>query len=50
LVAVSNVTLSSPPIFSPSIAGLSTSQVSEGSNLYFTIQYSERGMSIGRGD
>ena len=34
--SLSNVTLSSPTIVSPSIAGLSTSQVSEGSNLYFT--------------
>jgi hypothetical protein len=33
---LSNVTLSSPTIVSPSIAGLTTTQVSEGSNLYFT--------------
>jgi hypothetical protein len=31
-----NVTLSSPTISAPSITGLSTSQVSEGSNLYYT--------------
>ena len=33
---ISNVTLTSPTISAPSITGLSTSQVSEGSNLYYT--------------
>ena len=33
---LSNVTLSAPTIISPAVSGLSTSQVAEGSNLYFT--------------
>src|ERR1019366_6370975 len=44
---LSNVTLSSPTIVSPSVAGLSTSQVSEGSNLYFTNARAQAAIGYG---